>query len=50
MTETIETITANAAAAELLSSARLLVNLAKAMARVQRNRIRPRAKGKEHRV
>ena len=41
---------ASVAAAELLASGRLFVTLARAMARVQRTRTRPKAKGPEHRV
>ena len=45
-----ESNAATTPASELMSSARLLLSLAKAMARVQRERIRPRTKGKDHRV
>ncbi len=50
MTATTADTPTVAAASELLSSARLLLTLAKAMARVQRERVRPRSKAPLHRV
>jgi hypothetical protein len=50
MTNATPTPTVLTPAQEIAHSARLLLSLAKAMAKVQADRIRPKTRGPEHRV